>query len=396
MIMHASLRQNDGERAHLSAIYLAVVMALIPLFNLNVAGRGLFLYLGAGVIFTFFTLRRYTVLFETRLFYVLFALYTLISSVWAQNFTGAELFQCVKTIFFVISISFVVFNYRELRWVYALQIVMGLTIAIILCTTSSTMAIQGEWLDDTQRSILVIGGVQIDPNYASILLVPVSVFLFRNVLSRRGSALYTGLSIVGLIVVLFALFRSGSRGGLLAIAASMTFYYIRCRENMGRKLFLLIVGIFSVILFLPNLLSLLPSSVANRFTLSTILSTGGAGRTDLWLSLIENLFSSPFAFIFGHGYGAALDYLGIASHNYFLDILYNGGVIQLVVLVLLYWKLFKVADRNRNVFVQAILFGYITISLTVSVGNNMFFWTGIVFVMLLGERGEIELGGEIR
>lgn len=386
--------QNSNQKVRLSAVYLAVVMALIPLFNLNVGGRGLFLYLGAGIILTFFTLSRYTVLFGSRLIYLLFALYTFFTFIWSSSLGGEEMFQYFKTIFFVISISFVMFRIRELKYVYYLQIIMGIIIAIILATTSSTMVGYGQYVTDTERSILMVGGVQIDPNYASILLIPAACFFLKVLLSKSRKPIHIVLALIGLPLILFALLRSGSRGGLLAILVALIYYYIRSKGNIGKKIIILIIAVAFILIFLPNLISLLPDSVAKRFVLSGILATGGTGRTDLWLSLLNNLFSSPLAFIFGHGYNAALDYLGIASHNYFLDVLYNGGVVCLIILIVFYWKLFSASNRNGNIYAQAIFVGYLTMSLSVSVGNNMFFWTGIVFVMLLGENQEFEIGKE--
>ncbi len=391
--MNAQLtnRESYNQKIRLSAVYLAIVMALIPLFNLKVGGRGLFLYLGVGIILTFISIGRYSIISGTRLVYFLFATYTLLTILWAPDVSNAEIIQCIKTVFFVISISYAIFKRCELNWFFSFQILMGIIIAVILCTTSSTMVVQGEWLTDTERSILVIGGVQIDPNYASILMIPAAAYSFKVFMQKAYSVKYKFIAMLCLLAIIYALLRSGSRGGMIAIFACILFYYIRSKEKTSRKVLMLAISVSFVIMFIPYLMQLLPDSIANRFTITKIISSSGAERTVLWRVLLENLLSNPLAFLFGHGYNAALDYLGIASHNYFLDVLYNGGVVQFLILLIFYWKLFKTANKNKNAFVQSILFGYILMSCSVSVGNNMFFWAGIVIAILLGEGPEIEV-----
>lgn len=386
------LEATQDNRARISAIYLAIIMALIPLFNLNIGGRGLFLYLGVGIILTFLTIHRYTTIRGVRLLYIVFVFFDLLTILWGKDISSGDIFQWAKTIFFVISISYAVLNTKELKCVYLFQILMGLVVAIVLCTTKDTMVIQGEWLTDTGRSILVVGGVQIDPNYTAILMIPAACFFFKKLLQRKSRLIITVASFLGLILIFFALFRSGTRGGLLAVVSSLLFYYIRDTQAGVKKIVWLFLGVAAVVIAFPALMSLLPDNIARRFTLDMMFESGGSGRIDFWKIILGNVFSSPFAFLFGHGYNAALNLLGIASHNYFIDVLYNGGLVRLILLLLLYKSMFKTAYQNGNLFVQAILVAYIVMSCSVSVGNNMFFWNGMVLVILLGEKEEIELG----
>lgn len=92
--------------------------------------------------------------------------------------------------------------------------------------------------------------------------------------------------------------------------------------------------------------------------------------------------------MFGHGKQATISLLGIASHNYFIDILYNGGIIGISLLIIFYVSLIKKAERNNNIYAQSLLVAYIAMSMTVSVGANMYFWTGMIVIMLISSMSE--------
>ena len=40
-------------KIRIGPIYVAIILSIIPLFNYNIAGRGLFLYLGIGLFLVF-------------------------------------------------------------------------------------------------------------------------------------------------------------------------------------------------------------------------------------------------------------------------------------------------------------------------------------------------------
>ena len=87
--------------------------------------------------------------------------------------------------------------------------------------------------------------------------------------------------------------------------------------------------------------------------------------------------------MFGHGTGVTISNIGMAAHNFFLDQLYNGGIIELILLLQFELSLFVRAKSNNNSFARALLVAYLIMTMTVSVGANMYFWTGIALVVLL-------------
>ena len=83
--------------------------------------------------------------------------------------------------------------------------------------------------------------------------------------------------------------------------------------------------------------------------------------------------------------------LVIASHNQFVDALYNGGVIEFLILIIFLVNLYKDASKRENLYAQALLVSYIAMSMSVSVGANMYYWTGIILIMILSKEKEINV-----
>lgn len=370
----------DEERVRFIALYVACMMAVIPLFNLNIMGFGLFLLLGAGlVILTPFAHHNFQAS-RVMLFYYLFVIYDLLTFAWAPG--NADVFQYLKMILFFILVTTIVFSKKEIKVVLLLQLVMGTVVAIILCTTNATMTVQGEYFTDTRRAVLRVGGQLIDPNYSAMLMFPLSVFAMRSLLSK-GRVFTKMVSAVLLLLCLYACLRSGTRGGLMAILGGLLYYFLSGRTGIARKIG---VSLFAAVVFitvLPALIELLPASVQRRFSIEKIIMSGGGGRADIWKACLSGAFDSILTFVFGHGKGATITNIGMAAHNFFLDQLYNGGIIELILLLQFELSLFFRAKSNNNSFARALLVAYLIMTMTVSVGANMYFWTGIALVVLL-------------
>ncbi len=127
-----------------------------------------------------------------------------------------------------------------------------------------------------------------------------------------------------------------SRGAYLALVAIAI---VMCVANIRRLIPILIVA-FSVLL-------LLPSSIYDR-----LASMGNSGdvaiieRFEVWGITMLEIIKRPLT---GHGLGIetvrrALSALGFAAphaHNVFLEFFAEGGMIGLILLLLLIWKLFR-------------------------------------------------------
>ena len=387
MLNHSNIHGCQDIRIRPLTIYVALILSLIPLFNLNVGGHGLFLYLGAGLAGVWILLPHSFRINYTVAVYFIYVVYDMFTFVWASD--SADLIQYIKVFFFAALILLINFNRKEVKMILMFQIIMGLVIMIVLSTTSNTMVSVGEFVTDSERAILVVGGVQIDPNYAAMLMFPMIVYLIKILLSNEVKKRFKVLSILALILAFYAYLRSGTRGGLVAALTGCAFFFLRKKRSGLSKTLLVIGAIIFIILIFPYIQLLLPDSINRRFTLDSIVKSGGSGRFDFWRECLSHVADTPFTLLFGHGKQATMNLLGIASHNQFVDALYNGGVIEFLILIIFLVNLYKDASKRENLYAQALLVSYIAMSMSVSVGANMYYWTGIILIMILSKEKEI-------
>lgn len=141
------------------------------------------------------------------------------------------------------------------------------------------------------------------------------------------------ISLLGMVAGLFFTF---SRAGYLALFAVAA---VLCIANLRRMGPILIV-VFSCVLLIPD-------SIYER-----LLSVGNAGdvaiaeRFNVWGIAMEKIISRPL-FGYGAGVGAMWDTLAANglnaphAHNLFLQVLSEGGLVLLVLLLMLFWRLFR-------------------------------------------------------
>ncbi len=139
-----------------------------------------------------------------------------------------------------------------------------------------------------------------------------------------------------LLFSVFGLFFSYSRAGYLALGAIAV---VMCIANLRRMIPILILCF--------SMLSLVPGTIYDR-----LLSVSNAGdvaiteRFEVWGIAMENILRRP---LLGHGGGVGSIWNDLTAnglnaphaHNLFLQVLTEGGVVLLVLLLMLLWKLFR-------------------------------------------------------
>lgn len=109
---------------------------------------------------------------------------------------------------------------------------------------------------------------QVDPNhFAASLIVPVALATMTFLRCKLSLGKFLLLGIVAICLTAFVI--SGSRGGILAVAAMMLFFFVRSPYRLQ-----LALGAIGAALLIA------PTNLIARFQIAT--STGGAGRIDIW------------------------------------------------------------------------------------------------------------------
>ena len=185
-----------------------------------------------------------------------------------------------------------------------------------------------------------------------------------------------------------SIFLSMSRGAMLALFAMLFFY--------GYKLGIRFRTVAVFALFLAVIAVAAPDAFWKRLTGKDVLT--GAGRTDIWVAgtqiVKHHLFSGvgisnfPVAYNAYAGYAPTFKGFHRDSHNTFLNILSETGLVGLVLFLLALYSQFRSlerargdgrADRKLPICLQATLVGMLAAAFFID-----FLWTkGFWFTLIL-------------
>ncbi len=199
-------------------------------------------------------------------------------------------------------------------------------------------------------------GIFEDPNDLALVFVVGAGFLMSFLVMSRN--LFFNIVCIGMLAVLGqALYYTNSRGGFLAIAATVVFLFLKRIKN---KVFALSIGCFLafiVILVGPSRMSQMNVSEASAY-----------GRIDAWYEGFEMLKMAP---LFGVGHRLFTDYHSIVAHNSYISVAAEVGIIGFFAWIALIYVCFKglvfVEKKNHSakpyiVGLEAGLVGFLSAS----------------------------------
>lgn len=226
-----------------------------------------------------------------------------------------------------------------------------------------------------------------DPNYMCAYLAcgivgALQVLTQRNALKRKCFA------ILELIIYLWVVLLSGSRGGLLAILASaIVFLLFYSKKYFLRKVIWLII---SGVLLL-SLLNYLPEDLRMRFTVENVAENGGTGRVELWKQAIDlHLNSNAFRMFFGYGTATIIQCFGLFGyaeqkvvHNIFLETLVELGTVGLILYTAAIFSFIRAAWKQKDKFSFAVIMGMVVMSLSTSIYTFKPYFNIMLFITIL-------------
>lgn len=232
----------------------------------------------------------------------------------------------------------------------------------------------------TQRFVLTLFGVQVDPNNAAASALPafaLGVYLCSRVGRVSLKFVYGLLGVIAAYVVLM----TGSRGGMLAVvvsAAVLLFISTDLKPHQKAAVaMLLIIGCVLVLDLLP------------RDTYARLFQDGytdGSGRTELWGVVWRAFLTNPF---FGVGWGTATCLTGgMATHNTFLSMLCEQGILGTFFFVAPIIFVAAASLRDKNVLPIVLLVCAIVPALTIDAINKRFLWYGITLAFVFLGRAD--------
>ncbi|MFA5143025.1 MAG: O-antigen ligase family protein [Candidatus Omnitrophota bacterium] len=199
-------------------------------------------------------------------------------------------------------------------------------------------------------------GIFEDPNDLALALVVAAGFLVSFIFSKANILLKI-ISAIALAVLMQALYYTNSRGGYLAMAATVGFFFLLRMKN---KILASVIGgilAFAVIIVGPARMSQITAAESSAF-----------GRIDAWFEGFQMLKSAP---MFGVGYGMFTDYHSLTAHNSYILVAAEEGLvgffIWIAIIYVCFKGLFKSADKKNELSscisgIETGLFGFLCAS----------------------------------
>lgn len=174
------------------------------------------------------------------------------------------------------------------------------------------------------------------------------------------------IRVIGLIVVFAVVVSSGKRGGMIALVLALFLYLmikVIGQKDRNRLLHILVflcvaafVGYFAV-----DKLADSDLMIVSRFE---DVGEGGSGRGEIWANVLSMIFNSnPIQFLLGHGYGAVTAHSSnkMVAHNDFLELMYDYGLIVLIIYISLHVNIVKKTIRmikDKSSYAAPMAFSY--------------------------------------
>lgn len=413
----AIVQQNALALAAITAVALAIVLPvemslgpfaiLVPFDQVLVLGKSgttitwvAGAFAGATLVAYGLVSGRFKAPPRAGLYWALFMLWTAASTAWAINpAASVKWLSTIATLFglYIVAVSVRVTG-RELSRICLLAVAGGAIAAcLVIIQFAGRITVEG-------RASLVAGNLNANPNdLAFSLLLPFSLAL-GAVLSRGGLLKRTALG-VALALTTVSILLTMSRGGLIALLATLLVYLFRAgvRRRMLAPILILAIPLF----FLPNLFyQRLEEGRTNR----------GTGRYDIWLAGLEIVKRNPiigvglanfpvayqkvsgYAHIFYPRKGYSRD-----AHNTYLLVCAEMGMIGFAFFVAAIWSQMRAVRRALTrrgppdylgIAIEAACWGLLVAGLSGSIQWSKSFWLAFMLLTLLTQtRRESELKG---
>lgn len=257
-----------------------------------------------------------------------------------------------------------VMNSKDAVWL--LKMMIWTVIIVNIISVVDTLNVPDLGLIDTARYGRA-GGPMGEPNQYAVFLVlflPAGIALVLTEQRARRK-----LAMLGVAASVIALVMTGSRGGIVGVVVGAALGIVFLWKFISAKvvvswfggLFLLAVAAVGI-LYMAGWGDLL----YERFVLSTV---GGSyhvssGRTYIWGTALGKMFDQPLTLITGYGWAtySIFPEFRLSTHNTYLKIFFELGVIGLLLVLLAYASILRFARaglRQAESEARIILFAFI-------------------------------------
>lgn len=192
------------------------------------------------------------------------------------------------------------------------------------------------WQGKITQSVVFSHGLETRSNaiYCIVTVIPILMLL-------KKKWIVFILMLVTFISTIFSSKRGAAIILLLTMIPIMRSSFSGIKSSFWKNFILvfMIAGLSYFLLYVSN--SFLGGILVDRF--STIEETGGSNRSEMWGYVLNSFVdSNVFQQLFGHGYKAVSILIErAAAHNDFVEVLYDYGIIGLIVYIAIHFYLIK-------------------------------------------------------
>ena len=199
---------------------------------------------------------------------------------------------------------------------------------------------------------------------------------------------------------------SGGRGGFLEIMVISILFYLTGHIKIGyflkrRFVHALIAAIILLIFFWDKIIRIMSMIIRGSERVFNYMTSGGinveaySDREEIMVDVYKYIYDSP---LLGNGIWGYLNLTNSYPHNFFVEVLLQGGLIFLTVwlgiLVNLYGKMKRCYKRDHSLLLIIMLFVYAFVELQFSATYTQqgYFWFGLIFFfnIKISKTGKIE------
>lgn len=264
---------------------------------------------------------------------------------------------------------------KEFRWIVTSAIAGGLFASFIAYRN-------GNILNETMAARMVLTEGNDPNNFAAFLLLPLTLSWWRIQESER--LLYKIIYSVAMVFLILIILMTGSRGALLsALIMYVVYYLVSGRIKRASAIF---GGAILVLILLFVLRRYLPTDLISRlFTISNYTS-GGAGRTEVWNIVLQEVI--PHMDILGLGAGCGsiqlTGFYGFAKgvHNTYLNMICEFGVFGIPAFLAMLIAMLKKCSVMRFYIGVALLASICTDIFFLDSYGKKFFWNVILLLII--------------
>ncbi len=354
-------------------LHFNIQMFCVAIILMILEGGG---YLGVGgyyypiivlvIIAAFMTAVRHGIVFRREHFYISILFIIMILHLNA-SFEYIESSRLIWGYMLLFIMFFTLVLYRpeieDLKYIKTSVIISAFIMSFFIILMRKEYVLSGRYTLD------ILGPT--DPNHLASFLTLALILNIKEIFfsfKKSNKLMY----ILICITILLAILLTGSRGAFVSLILSLPILFLT-------RLNKFLIGIFFLVFIFGLSFFILPDYLTNRFIKDSYNDSSNQTRIRLWIVAVEKISLQP---VIGYGAVRSRNITGIgAAHNTFIAFALHFGLLGLLMILLLLWKIF-INCLNKDMYLFLAVFINLMInSIILENTNTMPFWFILVFLI---------------